>query len=126
MDGAKRNEVSITLAGKERTMRATFRAMSDIERDLKVNWLRFAQKMAAGDIGINEMSRIIFHGLKGFGDTRSVMTDEAGALTVEDVGDALLETGMDAVAPAIIQFIQIGFHGTKPVGKPDVVAETAG
>lgn len=125
MGSAHRNEVSVTLAGKERTMRATFRAMSDIERDLKVNWLRFAQKMAEGDIGIGEMSRIIFHGLKGFGDTRSVMTDEPGGLTVDDVGTALLETGMDAVAPAIIQFIQIGFHGTKPVGKPDAVETKA-
>lgn len=106
-------------------MRATFRALNDIERDLKVNWLRFAEKMAIGDIGIGEMAKVVYHGIKGFGDTRSVMTDEPGKLTVDDVGEAILISGMNDVSAAVIQFIQIGFHGTKSAGKPDAPTETA-
>ena len=125
MSDAFRNEVTVTLFGKERTMRATFRAIRDIETDLKLNWLRFAQKMAAGDIGIGEMAKIIFHGLKGYGDTRSLKTAAPDGLTVEEIGDAIIEAGMNEVSTAVIQFIQIGFHGTKPVGKPEAEAATA-
>lgn len=105
-----RNEVQITLAGQERTMRATFSAIRNIESALKMNLVPLIERYGLGDMGVTQAATIVFYGLQGFGDTRLKSVDE--------VGDAIVEAGLAAVAPAIVEFLNASLSGVT-VGKPE-------
>jgi hypothetical protein len=103
-----RGEVLIQLAGEERTMRPTFEAIAAIERDLKINSLPLLKKFAAGDVGVRESATIVYHGLRGFGDTR---------LSLAEVGDAIIMQGLNEMALAISEFLIASLEGVNSLGK---------
>ncbi|WP_197027136.1 GTA-gp10 family protein [Methylopila sp. 73B] len=102
-----RNEVSIELAGETRTMRASFAAIRNIERDLG-NILPLIDKIGQGNVGVDQCATIIFYGLKGFDDHR---------LTKDAVGEAVMDRGLSAVMPAVVEFVTGTLKGVA-VGKP--------
>ncbi len=104
-----RNEVTITLAGEERTMRATFAAMRGIEQALGQSVISLMSKIGNRDMGIGDTATIIFWGLKGFGDTR---------LTFEQIGDAVMEAGLIPLALPVMEFIGKSMNGVS-VGKSE-------
>jgi hypothetical protein len=108
-----RNEVTLTLAGEERTMRATFTALRSIEQALGVSIIKLIGRVASADMGLGDTATIIFHGLKGFGDTR---------LSLEEVGEAVLEAGRTNLIKPVMEYISKSMDGVK-VGKPEAAAQ---
>lgn len=104
-----RNEVNIELLGQTRTMRAEFDAIMAIERDLNKGIVTIVDEAAIGNIKLTDAAVIIFHGLRGFGDTR--------IKTVKEVGEAILEEGIDKIADKIVEFAGIVLKGVS-LGKP--------
>lgn len=105
------NMVEIVLDGTPRTMRATFRAMRDIELSLNKPWAKLGEMVLSGDFGINELTTIIYHGLRGNNDTR---------LSFDEVGELVALEGMKNTKDAVVMFIVLGFEGTKSaVGKQE-------
>ncbi|WP_322884175.1 GTA-gp10 family protein [Sinorhizobium medicae] len=96
-----RNEVAITLAGKERVLRADFTAIRAIERDTSRSMIEL---QARGILSVTEMAKVIFHGLQASGDKE---------LTVEQVGNAILEKGYasPAVMDPIVSFLNGSMAG---------------
>ncbi|MDN3273394.1 GTA-gp10 family protein [Frankia sp. RB7] len=96
-----RNEVEITLAGKVRTMRATFEALQSIEARLG-NLTRIIQQVVSGDVGITLCATVTYYGLAGFGDTR---------LTYEEVGKAVMDMGLGKAMKPVTDFLMIAMAG---------------
>jgi len=109
MTGPARNEVTITLAGEERTLRASFTAIAAIEKALGKSMMAVINKVASGDLAVTEAAVIIFHGLRGFDDTR---------LTYEQVGEAVVTAGVTKVSLPVVEFVNIALSGVE-VGKPE-------
>lgn len=103
-----RGEIIIQLAGEERVMRPTFDAIAGIERDLKINSLPLLKKFAAGDVGVRDSATIVYHGLRGYGDTR---------LTLAEIGDAIIMQGLNELALPISEFLIASLEGVKGLGK---------
>lgn len=103
-----RNEVAVTLDGAEYTLRATFAAIRGIERDLKTNLVPLIEKLGRGDVGVEQAAVIIFHGLRGNGDT---------ALSLEQIGDLILKTGLGVVMLPVVNFLSYAMQGAT-LGKP--------
>lgn len=108
MTNPLRNEVAITLAGKERTMRADFGAIVAIERDTRRSML---QHQLRGDISVTDMATIILRGLEAAGDK---------SLSLDQIGNAILDAGMssEAIYKPVIEFIDKSTAGFS-VGKPE-------
>lgn len=107
-----RNEVDITLLGETRTMRATFGAIRGVERDLKTNIIPLIERMGRGDVGVEQAAVVIFHGLKGYGDT---------SLTLDQVGDAVMGEGLSKVLEPVVNFLAVAMQGVS-LGKPQAAA----
>ena len=103
-----RGEIKIQLAGEERIMRPTFEAISKIERDLSINTLPLLKKMSTGDIGLHAAAVVIYHGLRGYDDTR---------LTLTEVGDAVIMQGLNELGVSISEFLITALEGVKNLGK---------
>lgn len=112
MADSLRNEVKIEIAGEERTMRANFSAIRGIEAALGKSVVSIVTDISNGDISITSAATIIYHGLRGFDDKR---------LTLEQVGDAVIEAGISNVSLAVIEFISKALNGVS-VGKPEETA----
>jgi len=107
-----RNEVVITLAGQERIMRATFKAMRAIEVSTGKSWSALGQLLTSGNYGVGDVTKIVHHGLIGAEDTR---------LNEEAVGEAIVDAGLNNVMMPVVEFLAIGFTGAKPLGKSEVL-----
>lgn len=107
MAEAMRNEVAITLAGEERTMRATFAAIRNIERDLGTNVIPLIRKMGQSDVGIGEVTTVIYRGLEAYGDTR---------LSHDEVGNAVMQNGITVLMGQVFEFLSKAMSGVN-VGK---------
>lgn len=107
-----RNEVSITLAGEERTMRATFEAIRNIERALNLSIVKLIARVSQADMGLTDTATIIYFGLRGHDDTR---------LTLDQVGEAVMEVGLTSMIKPVMEFIMKSMGGVK-VGKPEEAA----
>lgn len=117
MTDALNNKVSITLCGADRDMRASFKTMRNIEVTLKRPWAALGQMVAEGSYGIGDLAAIIHEGLLGNDDRR---------MSLDDVGEEILTQGMGAVIQPVIEFITMGFKGTKPVASgPKAEVEAA-
>jgi hypothetical protein len=97
-----RNEVAITLDGTEYTLRATFAAIRGIERDLRTNLIPLIDRIARSDVGLEQCAIVISHGLRGYGDT---------SLTVDEIGELVLKTGVGTIMGAIIDFLGRAMEG---------------
>lgn len=113
MSNDLRNEVTITIAGEERTMRATFGALRAIEQTLGTSVLGLVKKAMHSELGIFETAVVIFNGLKGFDDTR---------LSLEQVGEGVVIEGLNSVTMPVLDFIGKAMKGVQ-VGKPDPAKE---
>lgn len=98
------NSVTIILAGQERTLKATFKAMREIERVLQRPWASLGNMVVSGTMGVTEMATIIHQGLLGFNDTR---------LSFDEVGEAVVAEGIQTLLDPVTSFILIGFRGAK-------------
>lgn len=107
-----RNEVKITLAGEERTMRASFEAIFAIEAATGKSMTAIINQVADGDLSITQAATIVHHGLRGYGDSR---------LTFGQVGAAIVEAGLGEVSLPIVHFVQSSLNGVS-VGKPQAAA----
>jgi hypothetical protein len=104
-----RNEVEIELAGATRTMRATFAAIRNIESALGKSMMAVIGSIGNnGDLSYTDAATIIFHGLRGNGDTR---------LTLDQVGEAIVEMGMAKISVPVVNFVSQALSGVS-VGKP--------
>lgn len=108
MADALRNEFAVTLDGTEYTLRATFTAIRGIERDLKLNLLPLITKVSNGDVGVEQAAIVIFHGMRGFDDTR---------LKLEEIGDLIMKTGLSKVMVPVVDFLLHAMEGAS-LGKP--------
>jgi hypothetical protein len=108
MAEALRNEVSIELAGETRTLRATFGALRGIEKDLGINIVPLISKVTGVDVGVNEFATVIYHGLRGYDDTR---------LSLDAVGNAVMEVGLTALLAPVGDFLFKAMEGVS-AGKP--------
>jgi hypothetical protein len=102
MENALRNEITITLDGRDYTLRATFSAIRAIERDLRTNLVPLIGNIARRDVGIEQCAIIIHHGLIGYGD-KSLMLDQ--------VGDLVMKTGVGDVMGPIVTFLTKAMEG---------------
>lgn len=90
-------------------MRASFEAMCAIERALGQSTIALMNRIGNRDFGVTETATVIFHGLKGFGDTR---------LDFQKVGEAVMEVGIVPLAVTVMEFIGKSMNGVK-VGKSE-------
>jgi hypothetical protein len=109
MENSLRNEISISLAGETRIMRATFTAITAIERALGKSMTAIINQIAGGDLGVTEAAHIVFNGLRGNEDTR---------LSFEKVGEAIVQAGLGNVSVAVVEFVSMSLNGVS-VGKPE-------
>lgn len=100
-----RNEVKVTLACQERTMRATFSAIRAIEAALGKSIIAIIGQAGNGDVSMTDTATIIHHGLRGYDDTR---------LTLEQVGNACMETGFSTASMAAVEFLGLALRGVSP------------
>lgn len=115
MINLERNEVSISLAGETRTLRATFTAIRAIERDLGKSIIKVVDDLGLrGDISVTDTATIIYRGLQGYGDTR---------LTLDQVGNALVQEGFTEKAASAAEFLRVALMGVSTVGKQTEVME---
>lgn len=108
METNLRNEVSIQLAGIERTMRASFTAIVAIEKAVGKSMTAIISQIASGDLSVTEAATIIHHGLRGFDDKR---------LSFEQVGEAVVVAGLTNISTAVVEFVSASLNGVS-VGKP--------
>lgn len=111
MSDLLRNQVAITLAGEERVMQASFGALRGIEQALGESIISTIAR--ARLIGVTDCAVIIFNGLKGYNDTR---------LTLEQVGEAVVDQGLAAIGLPCMKFLSIAMNGVS-VGKPEEAAQ---
>lgn len=109
MGNGLRNEVTIHLDGMDRTMRASFSAIMAIEKALGKSMTAIINQVASGDMSITESATIVYHGLRGNDDTR---------MTFDQVGEAIVNSGMGAVSIPIVEFVSRSLNGVQ-VGKPE-------
>lgn len=103
MADALRNEVSIVLGGETRTMRATFAAIRAIEKDVGHGLTSIIARLGgAADLPITDAVVIVYHGLRGAGDS---------SLTVDQIGAMLEETGFDVALQAATEFLVQAMRG---------------
>lgn len=96
-----RGEVAIRLAGRDYTLRPTFRALCEIETRTGQGLVALARRTAAGDIGFTETAAIVTAGLKAAGEPAEF--DQAGRL--------ILETGLANCVPAVTAFLAAALGG---------------
>lgn len=113
MANERKNELDITIAGQKRTMRASFEAIEAIENVTGKSISMLVASVNGSDIGVGLATDVVFHGLRGFGDTR---------LTRQEVGEAIIEEGIIKVGAPILQFLLIAFRGVS-VGKSEKAKE---
>lgn len=100
-----RGEVSITLGGKEYTLRPSFEAIADIEERTGRGTVALTRLAASGDIGVGRAA-IILHAL---------MTAGGHKVDLKDVGSMILEAGIVSVLPAIMVVLgNVLAGGTEP------------
>jgi hypothetical protein len=107
-----RNEVKISLAGEERTMRASFEVIVAIESATGKSMTALINQIANGDMSVTEAATIVHHGLRGFDDRR---------LSYQEVGNAVVEAGLGNVSIPIVEFVSKSLNGVS-VGKPQAAA----
>ena len=96
-------------------MRASFTAIRAIETALGKSIVAVINQIGQqGDLSFTDAATIIHHGLRGNQDTR---------LSLDDVGDAVLDEGLGNASVAVVEFLSIALNGVT-VGKP-VEPETA-
>ncbi|WP_342150232.1 GTA-gp10 family protein [Methylorubrum sp. SB2] len=111
MENLQRNELRIELAGETRTLRASFTAIRAIETALGKSLVKIVDDLSLrGDISVTDTAVIIFHGLKGYDDTR---------LTIDQVGEAIVGEPFRDMAAAAAHFLSIALKGAPGVGKPE-------
>ena len=111
------NKVKIELGGETLTLRAKHSAIIAIEEELGKPWAVLGDMCAEGLYGYREVTALVYHGLRGNGDDRK---------TRDEIGELIVEAGIKRLIPSIIQFVQIGFRGAKPLGKPEDAAAPQG
>ncbi|WP_442577864.1 gene transfer agent family protein [Mesorhizobium sp. ASY16-5R] len=105
-----RNEVTITLAGEDRTMRATFGAIRAIEGALGKSMIALINQIGQqGDLSITDAATIVHHGLRGHDDPR---------LTLEEVGEGIVEAGLSKISLPVVEFVSRALSGVS-VGKSE-------
>lgn len=110
-----RNEVEITLAGVKRTMRADFEAMVAIENELNTNIVALITKFSRMDMGVGDAAAVIFYGLKS--------ADSLDAMTMAEVGNAVMEEGLNNVMGTAVNFLRMALQGVR-LGKSKETAES--
>lgn len=103
-----RNEFEIELAGEKRVMRASFTAVTSIEKQLGKIMVEITSRIANGDLSVTDAAYIIFHGLRGYEDRR---------LSLDQVGEAVLAVGLSNISMAVVEFVSMALNGVS-VGKP--------
>lgn len=98
-------EVTLTLSGREVTLRPTFEVMVKIEQATGRGMVALARQFATMNFGYSEAAAIIASA--AIGDPRP---------THEQVGTALMRTGLAAVAAPLTEFLEYAVTGGRPAG----------
>jgi hypothetical protein len=96
-----RGEVSVTLRGKTYTMRPTFQALAEMERQTGIGTIDLANRFIQKRYGIFEMAAVITAGLKGAGEPA----------VIEKVGNMVFEAGAVNLAAPCIEFLTNALTG---------------
>lgn len=108
MTESLRNEVMVTFGGREYPMRATFACVRLIERELGRGII--AAVAQASQLTVSETVGIIYHGIKA--------ADPDMKLSVDEVGNAVLEDGVEHATSAVLKFMLQVMNGVSTPGKP--------
>jgi hypothetical protein len=97
-----RNEVAIDIGGKSRVLRADFRAICAMESFLRMGVVTIVGRFQQKQFGLTDVAALVFFGLQGADDKD---------LTMEQVGDAIIETGIDNIISPVIDFALLMMKG---------------
>ena len=101
-----RGEIDIILDNKSYTLRPTFQALCEIEGDLNKSIIDVLSGLNESKPKAIEIAKIIYHAAKAY--------DPNFALTYEQIGEGVFNTGILKVMPRIIRFLEIsiGMEGS--------------
>ena len=108
MANQQRGEVELKLGDQTYIMRPTFEALCAIEARLGVGLLEIAERMAERRIGLGDATVIIFETAKAGGHKAK----EA------EIGEGILEVGLFAVVPPIIELLDRALTGPSEGNAP--------
>lgn len=112
MANKSRGEVTITIGGKTLTARPTFQAIASIEGALGVGAFALGQKCVQGQMGVAEMATVLHHGIRAVHKRGEVPN-------VSDLGEMLMEEGMEDFIAPVGDFLLRAFSGTKETAPSD-------
>jgi len=116
MTNAARNESSIELMGDTFIVKPSFNTIARIEGALSEGVISLGQKMVQGALPISSMAVILHHMAASSGSR---------APKVQDVGEHLMEVGIQRYASDVSEFLLTAFQGranmrsSNDVGEPN-------
>lgn len=91
----QRGEVEIALAGRRFTLRPTFQAIAEIEKQTGCGLIELLQCLSGGGVKVSDLAAIITAGLRAAGEPARF--DKVGAM--------LLESGLEPVMQPVGEFL---------------------
>ena len=98
MANPHRGEVEVILAGKTHTLRPTFQALAEIENKTGMGLLDLGRNFAAGRFGGQDLTAVIWAGLRGH-------VGVANAPDYATVGDLVVDEGFTRLAAPVGAFL---------------------
>lgn len=87
-------EVTITLGGKEHTLRPTFAALMRLESKVGCGVIPLMQRLAAQQVSVGDVAAILWAGILGSGEKKPP--------SYEEIGEAVVRQGLlSFMAPAV-------------------------
>lgn len=101
-----RGEFKVQLAGQERTLKASFDAVEQLESGgLSKNIVLTLNDAAVGNVSMRDMTSLFAIGMKAAGDTR---------LSRQEIGQAIFEAGFSNFIPVFVDYLVYCITGGKP------------
>lgn len=94
-------EVTITLGGKERTLRPTFAALMRLESKVGCGVIPLMQRLASQQVSVGDVAAILWAGIHGSGDKKPPTFDEVGEAVVRDGLLSFMKPAVDFLAGAV-------------------------
>jgi hypothetical protein len=102
---SERGEIRFNLGGKERMLRPTWKAISELEDQFGTTLLGIAERLQDRKFTAKDIVTTIWCGLRGAGET----------LTIEEVGELVVNDGLFNVMEPLAKFIAEACTGGRKI-----------
>lgn len=113
---AETGEIAFEIKGRKVLLKATWKAISDIQQQLGYGMVPLARRLASREFGLTELTTILYHGV--------LAANPPVRPTFDDVAKLVFEGGLLAedTIKAVTKFCELALTGGRPAGE-DAAAE---